>query len=131
MSELRQGRLRGQPLYRVSDLHNLWLRQPVQRHRESVIVEQVNKALAAKAEQLGQHPQEPPKKGDTRSNDRLEKLNDPDLAEAIAASLISCATYWLLVTHDRERVAALAEPEAWAKGDPGGACDLSGVCGSD
>ena len=89
--------------------------------RESVIVEQVNKALAAKAEQLGQHiTQEPPEAAGIRDQiDRLEKLNDPDLAEAIAAKREKLRN--LLATSsptDRERVAALAEPEAWAKATP-------------
>ena len=84
--------------------------------RESVIVEQVNKALAAKAKQLGQHiTEEPPEAAPLRDQiDRLQKLNDPDLEEAIQTKQQKLRN--LMATSsptDRERVAALAQPEAW------------------
>ena len=84
--------------------------------RESVIVEAVNKALAVKAKQLGQHiTEEPPEAAALRDQiDRLQKLNDPDLEEAIQTKQQKLKN--LLATSsptDRERVAALAQPEAW------------------
>jgi DNA invertase Pin-like site-specific DNA recombinase len=84
--------------------------------RESVIIKEVNKALAAKAEQLGQHiSEEPPEAAALRDQiDRLQKLNDPDLEEAIAAKQQKLRN--LMATSsptDRERVAALAQPDAW------------------
>ena len=84
--------------------------------RESVIVEAVNKALAAKATQLGQHiTEEPPEAIEIRDQiDRLQKLNDPDLEEAVQLKQQKLTN--LLATAspiDRERVAALGQPEAW------------------
>ena len=81
-----------------------------------MIVEAVNKALAAKAKQLGQHiTEEPPEAAALRDQiDRLQKLNDPDLEEAIQTKQQKLKN--LLATSsptDRERVAALAQPEAW------------------
>ena len=83
---------------------------------ESLIVEAVNKALAAKATQLGQHiTEEPPEAAALRDQiDQLQKLNDPDLEEAIQTKQQKLRN--LLATAsptDRERVAALAQPEAW------------------
>ena len=83
---------------------------------ESLIVEAVNKALANKAEQLGQHiTEEPPEAAALRDQiDRLQKLNDPDLDDAIKAKQQKLTN--LLATSsptDRKRVAALAQPEAW------------------
>ena len=84
--------------------------------RESLIVESVNKALAAKATQLGQHiTEEPPEAAALRDQiDRLQKLNDPDLDDVIKAKQQKLTS--LLATSsptDRKRVAALAQPEAW------------------
>ena len=84
--------------------------------RESVIVEKVNRELAAKAEQLGQHiTDEPPEAAAIRDQiDRLQKLNDPDLEDAIKTkqqklrSLLATAS-----PKDAERIAALADPRAW------------------
>ena len=81
-----------------------------------MIVEQVNKALAAKAEQLGQHiTEEPPEAAPLRDQiDSLQKLNDPDLEEVIQAKQQKLRN--LLATAsptDRERVAALADVKAW------------------
>ena len=54
---------------------------------ESLIVEAINKALANKAEQLGQHiTEEPPEAAALRDQiHRLQKLNDPDLDDVIKA----------------------------------------------
>ena len=89
--------------------------------RESLIVEAVNKALAAKATQLGQHiTEEPPEAAALRDQiDRLQKLNDPDLEDAINAKQQKLKN--LLATSsptDRKRVAALAQPEAWEMATP-------------
>ena len=83
---------------------------------ESLIVEAVNKALAAKAEQLGQHiTEEPPEAAALRDQiDRLQKLNDPDLEDAIKTKQQKLTN--LLATAsptDRARVAALADEKAW------------------
>ena len=84
--------------------------------RESVIVEQLNKALAAKAQELGQHiSDEPPEAAVIRDQiDRLQKLNDPDLQEVIETKQQKLRN--LLATSsptDQARVAALADVEAW------------------
>ena len=89
--------------------------------REALISQAVNKALAAKAEQLGQHiTEEPPEATALREQiDRLQKLNDPDLDEAIQAKQQKLRN--LMATSsptDRERVAALAQPEAWEMATP-------------
>ena len=83
---------------------------------ESLVIEAVNKALAAKAEQLGQHiTEEPPEAADLRDQiDRLQKLNDPDLEDAIKTKQQKLTN--LLATAsptDRARVAALADEKAW------------------
>ena len=67
--------------------------------RESLIIEEVNRQLAAKATELGQHiTEEPPEAAGIRDQiDRLEQMNDPDLEEAIAAKRAKAhATCWLL-----------------------------------
>ena len=84
--------------------------------RESVIVEALNKALAAKAQMLGQHiSDEPPEAAVIRDQiDRLQKLNDPDLQEVIETKQQKLRN--LLATSsptDQARVAALADVEAW------------------
>ena len=84
--------------------------------RESVIIEQVNKALAAKAVQLGQHiTEEPPEAAALRDQiAKLQQLNDPDLNDAIAAKQQKLTN--LLATSspiDRARVSALADERAW------------------
>ena len=83
---------------------------------ESLVIEAVNKALAAKAEQLGQHiTEEPPEAAALRDQiDRLQKLNDPDLEDAIKTKQQKLTN--LLATAsptDRARVAALADEKAW------------------
>ena len=83
---------------------------------ESPVIEAVNKALAAKAEQLGQHiTEEPPEAAALRDQiDRLQKLNDPDLEDAIKTKQQKLTN--LLATAsptDRARVAALADEKAW------------------
>ena len=88
---------------------------------ESLIVEAVNKALANKAEQLGQHiTEEPPEAAALRDQiHRLQKLDDPDLDDAIKAKQQKLTN--LLATAsptDRARVAALAQPEAWEMATP-------------
>ena len=88
---------------------------------ESLIAEAVNKALASKAEQLGQHiTEEPPEAAALRDQiDRLQKLNDPDLDDVIQAKQQKLTN--LLATAsptDRKRVAALAQPEAWVMATP-------------
>ena len=85
--------------------------------RESLIIERVNQELAAKATELGQHiTEEPPEAATIRDQiHQLELMNDPDLEPAIAAKRAKLRE--LLTTSsptDRERVAALAQPEAWA-----------------
>jgi len=85
--------------------------------RESVIIEAVNKALSEKAAVLGQTLQEePPEAAGLRDQiDRLEKMNDPDLEEAIAAKRAKLRDVMTTSSpKDAERVAALAQPEAWA-----------------
>ena len=84
---------------------------------EKVIIEAVNNELSKKASELGQSiNEEPPEAAGLRDQiDRLEKMNDPDLDEAIAAKRAKLRE--LLTTSspkDLERVAALAQPEAWA-----------------
>ena len=89
--------------------------------RESVIVEQVNKSLAAKAEQLGQHiSEEPPEAAALRDQiDRLQKLNDPDLEEAIQTKQQKLRNLMATASPtDQNRVAALAQPEAWEMATP-------------
>ena len=84
--------------------------------RESVIVEQVNKALAANAEQLGQHiTEEPPEAAVIRDQiDQLQKFNDPDLEDAIIAKQQKLRSIMVTASpKDRERIAALANPRAW------------------
>ena len=84
--------------------------------RESVIVEALNKTLAAKAQQLGQHiSDEPAEAAPIRDQiNRLQKLNDPDLDEVIAAKQQKLRN--LLATAspmDQARVAALSDVKAW------------------
>ena len=66
---------------------------------------------------MGQHiTEEPPEAAGIRDQiDRLEKMNDPDLEEAIASKRAKLRE--LLATAsptDRERISALANPDAWA-----------------